>query len=144
MASQRRPLQTYVEDCPDTVESAGAPHEYVPWFSTPTVSSSSGPTPLNTNPPASGVPTDMNTEFLLQDLQDALSGAVDFSSAEIPGPYGISDITLEDVLSGAGLLEAVLDTDDDERPLPPSLATHLEEYIDDEPELERQRASNPL
>ncbi|KAI9000497.1 hypothetical protein BD414DRAFT_404535 [Trametes punicea] len=56
---------------------------------------------------------------LTLDLQDALSGGVDFSSHDWDSFDGVAEVTLEDILSGAGLLEAVLD-EDDERPPPPS------------------------
>ncbi|KAI0829952.1 hypothetical protein BC628DRAFT_1314715 [Trametes gibbosa] len=55
-------------------------------------------------------------------MQDALAGAVDFSSANMPAPQGLSDVTLEDVLSGAGLLETVIGVGEaEERPCPPSV-----------------------
>ncbi|KAI0828596.1 hypothetical protein BC628DRAFT_1428616 [Trametes gibbosa] len=54
-------------------------------------------------------------------MRDALAGMVDFSSGEMPALQGLTDVTLEDVLSGAGLLEVVMGVEDeDERPSPPS------------------------
>ncbi|KAL1938673.1 hypothetical protein VTO73DRAFT_11488 [Trametes versicolor] len=109
---QRRRFQAYVEDCP---EIEPIPSPAIPWFAPPRLEEASLPA---TSFAAAGHPPHLSF-----DMQDALSGAVDFSCGEMPAPMGISEVTLEDVLSGAGLLENVLDRGDtEERPPPPSEA----------------------
>ncbi|CDO77550.1 hypothetical protein BN946_scf184912.g49 [Trametes cinnabarina] len=56
------------------------------------------------------------------ELQEALAGSVPFSSGETPSAVGSSEVTIEDVLSGAGLLEAVIGEDEEEGPLEDSAA----------------------
>lgn len=123
-ASGSRRYQTYVEDCPDDP----LPDQSIPWFSAPIfddsgfTSETSPSAPINS---ATGFAARQqhapHAQRLPLDMEDALSGAVDFSSAEMPSFHGTSDITLEDVLSGAGLLDAVMDFEDDERLPPPSM-----------------------
>lgn len=120
-AGTRRRYQAYVEDCPDL----SAPNHSIPWFSTPTFDDFSFETsPLDANEPTTRPPEQRATDSvrgLPLDMQDALSGGVNFSSADMPSLHGTSEITLEDVLSGAGLLEAVMSVEQDERPPPPSM-----------------------
>lgn len=89
----------------------------------PTASLTSANRELAADDPTTGPPEQRATEVrdLPLDMQHALSGGVNFSSADMPSLHGTSEITLEDVLSGAGLLEAVMSVEQDERPPPPSM-----------------------
>ncbi|KAH9848226.1 hypothetical protein C2E23DRAFT_862781 [Lenzites betulinus] len=119
----RRPFQAYVEDCADDTlgPPPPVPAEHIPWFSMPTYDELQLPTvDMNVNSGQQRGP--YGSRDLPVDMQDALAGAVDFSSMDMPAPQGLSDVTLEDVLSGAGLLEAVMGVGEvEERPCPPSM-----------------------
>ncbi|OJT07070.1 hypothetical protein TRAPUB_2102 [Trametes pubescens] len=122
-AGKKRRWQAYVEDCPDDDPPPRAP---IPWFTSPAFEDDSfatGPS-VTAQPSQSTMPvreTEAHTRHLPLEMQDALSGGVDFSSADLPTPQGASDITLEDVLSGAGLLDAVMNFEDEESPPAPSV-----------------------
>lgn len=115
-SSRPRAQQAYVEDCTD---DDPPPQMSIPWFASPTLEDTSFPT-LSSSPilpESSGY-----AHHLSLDMQDALTGAVDFSSAvHLAAPRGASEITIEDVLSGAGLLDIVMEVEDEESPPAPSV-----------------------
>ena len=120
-------LRAYVEDVPDD-EAFGTAHPAIPWYSVPSSNETFCAAPAQ---PRDNVTS--SVDCLPFDLDDILSGHVDFSSHDNPAPHGASEVTLEDILSGAGLLDTAIAAEDEERPLPTWIGDPWDKQSEDEP-----------